>query len=94
MIEFKVGEIVYLTGMCDCTMVELFGTNTPAIITSVDNRSNGEIKYTIKFDSDICSWNVTPGEIVAFTRTLKLKCECGMEKHGFANHSRWCPKHE
>ena len=21
-------------------------------------------------------------------------CECGMEKHGFANHSTWCPKHE
>jgi hypothetical protein len=25
---------------------------------------------------------------------IKLKvCECGMEKHGFANHSTWCPKH-
>lgn len=22
------------------------------------------------------------------------ECECGMEKHGFANHSRWCPKHD
>jgi len=21
-------------------------------------------------------------------------CECGMEKHNFANHSTWCPKHE
>lgn len=21
-----------------------------------------------------------------------LKCECGMEKHGFANHTSWCPK--
>lgn len=21
-----------------------------------------------------------------------LECECGMEKHGFANHSRWCKK--
>ena len=26
---------------------------------------------------------------------IKLKeCQCGMEKHGFANHSTWCPKHE
>jgi hypothetical protein len=24
---------------------------------------------------------------------IKLKeCECGTEKHGFANHSTWCPK--
>ncbi len=21
-------------------------------------------------------------------------CECGKEKHGFASHSNWCPKHE
>lgn len=21
-------------------------------------------------------------------------CECGKEKHGFANHSTWCPKHD
>lgn len=21
-----------------------------------------------------------------------VKCECGKDKHGFANHSRWCPK--
>lgn len=21
-------------------------------------------------------------------------CECGKEKHGFASHSTWCPKHE
>lgn len=19
-----------------------------------------------------------------------IKCECGMEKHGFANHAQWC----
>lgn len=22
------------------------------------------------------------------------QCECGKDKHGFANHSTWCPKHE
>lgn len=22
------------------------------------------------------------------------ECECGKEKHGFASHSTWCPKHE
>lgn len=21
-------------------------------------------------------------------------CECGKDKHGFANHSDWCPKYE
>lgn len=21
-----------------------------------------------------------------------VDCECGKDKHGFANHSRWCPK--
>jgi len=23
-----------------------------------------------------------------------LICQCGKDKHGFANHSNWCPKHE
>lgn len=22
------------------------------------------------------------------------ECECGADKHGFANHSDWCPKYE
>lgn len=24
--------------------------------------------------------------------TIKTKCECGKEKHGFASHSNWCEK--
>lgn len=26
--------------------------------------------------------------------SLYIHCECGKDKHGFANHSIWCPKHE
>lgn len=26
------------------------------------------------------------------TKVIEEKCECGADKHGFANHSRWCPK--
>lgn len=25
---------------------------------------------------------------------MSTQCECGKDKHGFANHSTWCPKHE
>lgn len=32
-------------------------------------------------------------EDVLIPGTFKV-CECGKEKHGFAAHSRWCPKHE
>ena len=35
---------------------------------------------------------LTPADVLT-AGTLKI-CECGMEKHGFANHSTWCPKHE
>ena len=24
----------------------------------------------------------------------QLNCECGKDRHGFASHSTWCPKHE
>ncbi len=49
--------------------------------------------------------NLRPNEIpkenpfVAITSKMlsleyaKPTCECGMEKHGFANHSTWCAKY-
>ena len=32
-------------------------------------------------------------EIDSESIVSKIDCECGKEKHGFASHSRWCPKH-
>jgi hypothetical protein len=25
---------------------------------------------------------------------LEFTCECGKDKHGFAKHASWCPKHD
>ena len=33
----------------------------------------------------------TPQELLS---TMKYECECGADKHGFANHSDWCPKYK
>jgi hypothetical protein len=34
------------------------------------------------------TWHIS--ELKPWGKTKE--CECGMEKHGFANHSYWCPK--
>lgn len=39
--------------------------------------------------SELISW---PSMVEETSNETKSVCECGKDKHGFANHSNWCPK--
>ena len=61
------------------------GPNTPRYATVYEQ--DLELVRPIELKTKL-----TPADVLT-AGTLKT-CECGMEKHGFANHSNWCPKAE
>ena len=64
------------------------------------NKSSHSIRREIKEDGNLI-WLESDAELRIrllemiskdSTNVSIVVCECGTEKHGFANHSTWCPK--
>lgn len=52
--------------------------------------SEGVMEYVYEFER-VCSTCFETSIKMGHSVTASaVKCECGMEKHGFANHANWC----
>lgn len=89
--KFEVGDTVKTLGLGIVGQVIGWNCeNTPWGYTH-----SYQIKFTRWTAEGTFAWEATYGEAdLELYQEPQTQCECGKDKHGFANHSRWCPKAE